>query len=125
MVGGLNDATRWDRPDGGRRSVSGRHQGVTHEQIIAPPVHPFLVVDVGAPQLARGGIGGVEGDDAALSPLIPDQIDVFVTDAEVVDAVQARVRRVDLPGDAHAVDEVPGEESGVLCAAVVAAGSVR
>ena len=88
-------------------------------------MHAGFVVYVGAPQLARGGIGGVEGDDAALCPLISDQIDVFVTDAEGVDAVQARVRRVDLPRQAHAVDEVPGEVSGVLGAAVVAPRAVH
>ena len=80
----------------------------------------LVVVDVGAPQLARGGIGGVVADGDALGSLVTDDEEVAVACNVVVDAVQARVRRVDLPGDAHAVDEVPGEESGVLGVAVVA-----
>ena len=67
-----------------------------------------FVVDGGAPELAWGGVRGVVADGDALEACVADDEEVAVACDVVVDAVQARVRRVDFPGEAHAVDVVGG-----------------
>ena len=67
-----------------------------------------FVVDGGAPELAWGGVRGVVADGDALDACVADDEEVSVVREVVVDAVQARVRRVDFPGDAHSVDVVGG-----------------
>ena len=60
-------------------------------------MHAGFVVDVDAPQLARAGVRGVVTDGDALAPAIAHQEEVAVACDVVVDAVQARVRCLDLP----------------------------
>ena len=65
-------------------------------------------------------MGGVVADGDALAPAIAHQEEVAVACDVVVDAVQARVRCLDLPCQAHTVDVVARKKASVLGVAVVA-----
>ena len=125
-VRGVIEAGGRRRPARGRCSVRDGHQRVAHEEVPLPPVAAGLVVgEVGTPQLARLRAARVVADCDALAPAIAHQEEASVGRCVVVDAVQTSVCRVDFPGEAHAVDVVGGQESGVLGAAVVAPRAVR
>ena len=113
------------RPASGYLPICWRDQCIADEEVPVPPVHAGFVAGVDAPQLARGGVGGVVTDGDALASLVAHQEEVAVACDVRVDHVQISIVCIDFPGQAHTVDVVARKKASVLGVAVVAPRAVH